>query len=78
MMEDFRQASRVDAGVDTMTVAISALCVGAVGFLLLVLIGLVQEWARWPSRGEKSRARGTLLVLEAEVPAKEELTRRTA
>jgi len=68
----------MDAGVDTMKVALVALCVGAVAFLLRVLLGLVQEWARWPSRGEKSRTRGMLLILKAEVPGKSEHTRRIA
>jgi hypothetical protein len=60
-----------------MKVALAALCVGAVGFLLRVLIALVLEWARWPSREEKSRASGTLLVLKPEIPGKAEHTRKT-
>jgi hypothetical protein len=59
-----------------MRVALAVLCIGAVVFLLRVLLALVLEWARWPSRGEKSQARGTLLVLKAEVPGQAELPRR--
>ena len=62
--------------MDQMKVAVAALCIGAVGFLLRVLVALILEWARWPSRREKSRARGKLLVLRSEVPGKSELPRR--
>ncbi len=61
-----------------MKVALAAICVGAVAFLLYVLRGLILEWARWPAYGAKSQTRGTLLVLKAEVPGKAEHTRRTA
>jgi hypothetical protein len=64
--------------VDAMRVAMAVLCIGAVAFLLRVLIALVLEWARWPSRGEKSRARGPLLAFKAEVLGKAEHTRGTA
>lgn len=63
--------------MDQMKVAVAALCIGAVGFLLRVLVALILEWARWPSRREKSRARGGLFVSEARSPGEKRASRKS-
>jgi hypothetical protein len=60
--------------VDPMRVSLIVLCVGAVAFLLRVIVALILEWAHGLShaeRGERlslipSPARNNLLVLKAE------------
>jgi hypothetical protein len=57
-----------------MRVVMAVLCVGAVAFLLCVLVALVREWMRLTSRTEMfylskfnpSEARGELVVMNSE------------